>query len=118
MIQNVRREDSVTVVELAGRFDMSTAPDIKARLHQIIASGQSLLVIDLRDVNFLDSSALGVLVNCLRRCVAAGGDLCLAEVPEFAHSIFELTRLTRVFKMEQSDAAAVQAMQEDASRKA
>lgn len=110
MIKNVRHDGTTTVVELSGRFDAPTAPNVKAQLVGLIASGQSKLVINLGNVDFIDSAGLGVLVSCLRRCVANGGDLCLAEVPEFARSIFELTRLTRVFRIDQSEAEALQNM--------
>lgn len=110
MLKDVRQHGDTTVVEVGGRLDASTAPDAKAQLADLIASGQCKLVLNLKNVEFIDSSGLGLLVSCLRRCVAAGGDLCLAEVPELARSVLELTRLTRVFRIEASEAEAVQNM--------
>ena len=96
------------MVELRGRIDAAKGPDVKSQLAELIASGESRLVINLKSIDFIDSTGLGVLVSCLRRCVASGGDLCLADVPEFARSIFELTRLTRVFRIDYSEDEAVQ----------
>ncbi len=110
MIKNVRRKDDVTVVEIAGRFDASTAPDVKAKLHKLIEDGNILLVINLKDLEFVDSAGLGALVSCLRRAAADGGDLRLADVPPFCKSIFELTRLTRVFDVTESEAEASEAL--------
>ena len=107
MISEVLEKDGVTVVRITGRLDISNAPQVKAKAYELVNSGQARMVLDLKDMNFIDSSGLGVLVSCLRRCVAAGGDLCLAEVPEFALSILELTRLTRVFKIVGSEADGV-----------
>ena len=113
LIGNVRQENGTTVVELSGRIDATTAPDVKAQLVDMVASGQSRLVLNLKDVEFIDSTGLGVLVSCLRRCVASGGALCLAELPEFARAIFDLTRVTRVFRIEESEAEAVRALEAD-----
>jgi len=113
MIGNVRERDDVTVVEMDGRFDSATAPDIKAALHELIENGRTLLVINLEGLEFIDSAGLGVLVSCLRRTAAEGGDLRVAEVPPFCRSIFELTRLTRVFDVTESEDEAVEALKAD-----
>lgn len=109
MIGSIRQQSGVTVVEVNGRFDAVAAPEMKARLHDLIQEGRNLLVVDLSSMDFIDSAGLGVLVSCLRRAAAEGGDLRLAEVPPFCRSIFELTRLTRVFDVTESLEQAIEA---------
>jgi anti-sigma B factor antagonist len=113
VIGNVRQEHGVTIIEIEGRFDAVSAPQMKVELHQLIESGKTKLVIDLESMDFIDSAGLGVLVSCLRRTAAEGGDLRLAGVPPFCRSIFELTRLTRVFDVTESLEGAVKAIAED-----
>ena len=114
MIQNIRQLDDATVVEIAGQLDAASVPDVRAQLQQIISSGQSRVVLDLKDLEFIDSAGLGVLISCLRRCVAAGGDMCLANVPQLALSILELTQLTRVLQIAGSETEAVGILRKDA----
>jgi anti-sigma B factor antagonist len=114
LIQNVRQSNDVTIVDVGGRFDASSAAAVRDRLHQLIAQGQCRLVLNLSEMAFIDSAGLGALVSCLRRAAAEGGDLRLAEVPAFCRSIFELTRLTRVFNVGESEAQAVAAIAEGA----
>jgi len=109
VIKKVSQRDGVTVVEIEGRFDAVSAPQIKSELHSLIDDGSIRLVLDLARMDFIDSAGLGVLVSCLRRAAAEGGDLRLAEVPPFCRSIFELTRLTRVFDVTESTEGAVKA---------
>lgn len=116
MLSNVHEIDEVTVADLSGRVDAATSPEAKAQLHELIAEGHVKIVLNLRELTFLDSSGLGMLVSCLRRCVASGGDVCVAEAPEFVRSIFELTRLTRVFRICDSSQEAAQSMSSDAGR--
>jgi len=114
LIQNVRQSNDVTIVELGGRFDAASAAAVRDRLHDLIAQGHSKLVLNLSRMEFIDSAGLGALVSCLRRAAADGGDLRLAEVPAFCRSIFELTRLTRVFKVRESEEEAVAAIEKGA----
>ena len=103
MIGSVRSQGEVTVVGIEGRFDVSSASSVKAQLQGLISQGRTRLVVNLSGMTFIDSSGLGVLVSCLRKAAAGGGDLRLADVPAFCRSIFELTRLTRVFEIGQSE---------------
>jgi len=112
LISQVRQERGATVVQIEGRFDVATAPTIKAKLQNLISEGNTRLVLNLSELSFIDSSGLGVLVSCLRKAAADGGDLRLAEVPPFCRSIFELTRLTRVFEIGQSEREALSALSE------
>lgn len=96
------------MVELEGRLDARSTPEVKAKLQELIAGGDVRLVINLARVTFIDSSGLGMLVGALRRAAAEGGDLKLAEVPEFTRTIFELTRLTRVFEITHSEQQALE----------
>jgi anti-sigma B factor antagonist len=114
LIRNVRQNNGVTIVELEGRFDAASASGVRDQLHRLIEQGRSKLVLNLADMEFIDSAGLGALVSCLRRAAADGGDLRLAEVPAFCRSIFELTRLTRVFDVGQSEEEAVAAIEEGA----
>jgi anti-sigma B factor antagonist len=109
-IADVSHQDDVTIVAMEGRFDAVAAPGVKEQLHELIAGGDIRLVVNLAEMDFIDSAGLGVLVSCLRRAATEGGDLRLSEVPPFCRSIFELTRLTRVFDVTQTTEEAVKAV--------
>ena len=112
MISDTRQHDGITVVDIEGRFDALTTPQIKAELHALIEGGAKNLILNLEKMDFIDSAGLGALVSCLRRTAAEGGELRLAEVPAFSRSIFELTRLTRVFDVSQTEEQAIRSIKE------
>jgi len=107
LISSITEQGGVTIIALEGRLDAVSAPGAKAELHKLIAGGKRQLVLNLDKIGFIDSAGLGALVSCLRRCAAVGGDLRLAEVPPFCRSIFELTRLTRIFDVNETQDQAV-----------
>lgn len=87
----------VPVVSASGEMDVATAPPLRDRLQTLAASGKPTVVVDLLDVTFLDSTALGVLVGALKRCRESGGDLPLVITEPRILRVFEITGLTGVF---------------------
>lgn len=95
-----------TVVEVRGEVDVYTASLLRERLLAVIDGGASQVVADLRRVDFLDSTGLGVLVGALKRLRMAGGDLVLVCDHEKLLKIFQITALDRVFALHATVEAA------------
>jgi anti-sigma B factor antagonist len=85
------------VVELEGELDLAVAPMLRQRLESLLASGATTIAVDLLDVTFLDSTALGVLVGALKQCQRAGGDLHLVVTEPRILKVLEITGLTGAF---------------------
>lgn len=71
---------------------------LKDILESRIAGGCTKFIVDISRCEFIDSTFLGVLVNALKNVAKAGGDLKLVGFKPAVHSMFELTRLYRVFE--------------------
>jgi anti-sigma B factor antagonist len=100
------KEGSIPVVAVRGEIDVATAPQLRERLHHVIAEGNATVVLDLLEVSFLDSTALGVLVGGLKRCRELGGDMRVVVADPRIIKIFEITGLTNVFSISESLQAA------------
>ncbi len=90
---------AIRVLRLEGELDAYVAPDLRERLHRLVAeeTEMDVLVVDLARVSFLDSTILGTLVGGLRRMRERGGELQLVYPPHPVSRIFELTGLDSVF---------------------
>lgn len=97
---------SAPVIAVSGEIDVATAPQLRECLHGVIAQGEATVVLDLLEVTFLDSTALGVLVGALKRCRELGGDLHIVVSDPRIMKIFEITGLTNVFTITDSLQAA------------
>jgi len=89
-----------TVVEVGGEIDLASAPQLRDCLHQTIDAGSRQLVVDLRQVSFIDSVGLGVLIGVRRRLLAhAGhdGSLQLVCAEGLVLRVLRLTSLDGVF---------------------
>lgn len=87
---------NVAVVHLLGRLNMVSAPKLRAAVVKAVTDGHARLVIDLSDVEFIDSSGLGALVSGLKTTRQAGGDLRIAAPNEQVRLVLQLTNVERV----------------------
>lgn len=94
---SVRSDGTRTVVSLPGpRLDASRSGDFKRQMVELIDSGARRIVLDLSEVDFIDSSGLGAVVGCFKH-VGQHGTLELACLSPAVDKIFDLTRMNRVF---------------------
>jgi len=93
-------DQNIKVIQLPKRILMADAKQTKKSLHNFLNKKQPRLAIDMRDVEFIDSSGLAVLVNCLQTCRRKSGDVCLFGMKDTVQALFELTRLHTVFPIE------------------
>lgn len=95
------------VVEVSGRIDSATAPDLATALNELTEKGQYKLVLDMEDVDFISSAGLRVLIDTQKTCQRLNrGRLVLAEVPEHIYEAFDLAGFVALFDFydEQIDA--------------
>lgn len=86
-----------TVVHVAGDLDVATVPSLRAGLLALVDGGARDVVIDLTATTFLDSAALGVLIQTLKRLRTVGGTLRLAAPQPSVDRVLAMTALDRVF---------------------
>ena len=93
------KQANITIFELSGRFDAVEAPNIRLWFSQLNISEPQQIVVDLTEVIFIDSTALAVLVQGLKRCRQSLGDLFLCGLQSQVEIVFELTRLDKAFEI-------------------
>ncbi|MFO7524379.1 MAG: STAS domain-containing protein [Ignavibacteriaceae bacterium] len=80
------------------RATLKEADNFKQTLVSEIDQGWKKIVVDLSYCEFIDSTFLGALVVSLKKVTSTGGDLRLVGFQPSVHSMFELTRMYRVFE--------------------
>lgn len=89
----------VHVVTVVGELDVATAPELREELDRIAARGGRETVVDLLAVSFVDSTALGILVEASRKLKARGGSLRIVCDDRRIARIMEITGLDRVLRV-------------------
>ncbi len=100
---------NVQILRIIGSFDAFSAAPARKWFEEATLIGPAQIVINLEKAHFLDSTALSVLVQGMKRARMAHGDVRLCNTQQPVRMIFELTRLDRVFEIFDSEEDAVKA---------
>jgi anti-anti-sigma factor len=105
-----REEHGDVLVEKVNltRATLKEAEEFKSHLVEDIKGGWQKIVVDLSECEFIDSTFLGALVVSLKKVTSMGGDIKLVGFQPAVNSMFELTRMYRVFDSFKSLDEAVQ----------
>lgn len=95
------------LVALTGEIDLAVVPDVVTEFEYAIVQLSPVVVVDLDQVEFIDSSGLGALVRARRTAQEHGGDVVLAGADEQVREVLALTNLADLFTVYPSVADAV-----------
>ena len=97
---NMTEQGDIVVISIEEeRMDAHNSGDLKEQMLQLFDEGKCSLIINLSKVRFIDSSGLGALVSGFKNSSAREGSLKLCCLQPQVRSMFELTRLHRVFEI-------------------
>lgn len=108
-------EQGVTVVSIKGqRLDAAAAPRFKGYMVDLIQQGGTLFVLNLEDVDFMDSSGLASLMSSMKT-LGGHGEMAVCCLSDKVRKLFAITRLDRgVFRIFGTEAEAVTALSSSA----
>lgn len=87
----------VKVLKPFGILDGTKGHELRREVNDIVAT-VDIVLIDLQDVNFIDSSGLGALVSAVKIVRNAGGKLYVCSINDQVKMLFELTKMDRLFE--------------------
>ena len=105
-VQGIEKRDGAIVVSLAGELDLYNAEDVRAVLLECCAEEPSVLVLDLSEVTFIDSPALGVLIEARSRLADRNGFRLAAPGLEIRRAL-EVSGLDQHFSVHDTVADAL-----------
>jgi anti-sigma B factor antagonist len=106
-VKEIRRNAEATVVVLSGDIDLHHVPQVHPVLLDECANKPQMLIIDLGEVGYMDSSGVGVLVHAFQKVKANKGQLRLIRMNQRVRGIFEITRLDKYFVICESEEEAL-----------
>ncbi|MCA1743086.1 MAG: STAS domain-containing protein [Desulfonatronovibrio sp.] len=110
---DVQENDTHTlVIPRTKSIDASMAEEFKKKMEDIVNSRSSLIVLDMQDVNFIDSTALGLLIATYKN-LNKDQNLIICNISEGIQGILKLTRLDKFFTLFSSKESAFKAFKID-----
>lgn len=95
----VPRQYRPNVLRLKGEIDLHVSPAVTQSLNAMTEDKPERIVIDLSRATYIDSAGLAALILAMQKVEAYGGRFFLAGVHETMRSIFETSRLDRIFQI-------------------
>jgi anti-sigma B factor antagonist len=103
-----REVDGVTVLDLSGRITLGEGSvQLRDAIRDLISKGQKNILLNLGEVNYIDSSGLGELVSAYTTAKNQSAGLKLLKLTKKVHDLLQLTKLVTVFDIYDDEASAI-----------
>jgi anti-sigma B factor antagonist len=107
---STRQVDGVTILDCSGRITLGEGSIVlRDAIREILSKGNKKILVNLGDVNYIDSSGIGELVSAFTTVKNQGGELKLLNLTKKVHDLLQITKLYTVFDVKDDEAAAVKA---------
>jgi len=104
-IQETQAQDQTAIARLGGSLTVMNAPDLRVGLLSLIKQHKpKVLALNLADVDFVDSSALGVFVEARREMIANDGSVAFTNVNSDIRGLMRIMNLESVFSFVDDEA--------------
>ncbi|MFH1798213.1 MAG: STAS domain-containing protein [Candidatus Omnitrophota bacterium] len=100
-------KSGVAICRIEGEIDIDTSRDIKRSVDKVISRDKNKVIINLKDVNYVDSSGLATMVEILKSLRLVNGELKLTNLSQKVRGLFEITKLDKLFDIEENEENAV-----------
>ena len=108
MKSTTRQVDGITILDLSGRITLGEGSvQLRDLIRDLVTKGQTKILLNLGDVNYIDSSGIGELVSAFTSVKNQGGELKLLNLTKKVHDLLQITKLYTVFDIKDDEASAV-----------
>jgi anti-sigma B factor antagonist len=105
---STRQIDGITILDLSGRITLGEGSvQLRDGVRDLLSKGSKKILLNLGDVNYIDSSGIGELVSAYTTVRNQGGDLKLLNLTKKVHDLLQITKLYTVFDIKDDEASAV-----------
>lgn len=103
-----REVNDVAVVDFSGRITLGEGSSVlRNTIRELIDRGHRKILLNLADVDYIDSSGIGELVSAYTAVRTASGEMKLLQLTRRVHDILQITRLFTVFDVQSDEDSAV-----------
>ncbi|PYT76594.1 MAG: anti-sigma factor antagonist [Acidobacteria bacterium] len=116
MTTNTRQVGGVTIVDISGRIVLGEeSAALRELVRDLLSKGHKKILLNLGDVNYIDSSGLGHLVSAFTSVQRQQGELKLLNLTNKVHDLMQITKLYTVFDIVDDEAVAVKSFGQSAA---
>lgn len=108
---DMQQLQSVMIVRLSGELDHHSADMLRTKMEEVIES-QSLMhiILSMKNLHFMDSSGLGVILGRYKQITARGGKMVVCDVNPSIYRLFEMSGLFKIVSIEENESHALSSL--------
>ena len=106
-IQKKTGDQGAETIALEGDLDFHSSPDVRTELSKLVDRQAKKILIDLKKVNYIDSSGLATFVELFQKMKRYGGLLVMFNLNQGVRSVFEIAKLDAIFKLAKDEKEAL-----------
>ena len=100
--------ENTPVIRVSGEVDLHTAPQLLSTLDQFQQAGHTVIVLNLVNTQYIDSTGLGQLVGSFATALRKGGQMKLLNLTKKVREVLQITKLSIVFEIFEDEGKAIQ----------
>jgi len=101
---DLKSDNGILKATIQGEINISTSSELKKQFEKVTEPN---ILINMAKVGYVDSSGLATLVEILKKAKANGGRIHLTQLSEKVYSLFEITKLDKLFGIFDNDEEAI-----------
>lgn len=94
-----KQQDEIQILEVSGELDFHSTPQLREKMQEMADKQQGKIVVNLKQVSYIDSSGLATFVELLQKVKRYNGKLILADLAPAVRGVFEIAKLDSVFEL-------------------
>ncbi len=93
------KHEDIRILEITGRLDANTAPDLEKELLQHLEAEEKFFLVNFAGLDYISSVGLRVLLMAAKKAKSVGGKVVLSGLQEHVHEVFEIAGFTSIFQI-------------------
>ncbi len=91
-----RKENNATVVQVKGRLDAGSSPELEKEIDALATAGEKILLLDLAELNYISSAGLRVILAGAKKFKAKGGNFSVASLVSVVKEVFDISGFSSI----------------------
>lgn len=102
-----RKKGSVDILEIKGYLDAHTAPKLEDAIQELVNEGKFKIVINFKNLAYISSAGMGVIMGFIENVRENGGDIKLCEMNDKIFRVFDLLGFPKIYDITKTEDDAV-----------
>jgi anti-sigma B factor antagonist len=107
----IRKYQQIHIIDVKGDLDLYNAFHLKEAVQKLVDMGARLFIVNMKGVNYVDSSGIGALLSINRLLAKDGRRLCIASITQTVQNLMNITRLAGFLPISKTVVSAIETIE-------